>query len=73
MVSCGHFEFILFHSNNYSFHFFFIENYLRIGVFRCLSSVFNSELPDYENKLLLEKKIEIVNLCLYLFKVSVQI
>jgi len=49
---------------------FFIDNYLRIGVFRCLSSVFNSELPQFEKELLLEKKTEIVNLCLYLFKVS---
>lgn len=47
-----------------------IDNYLRIGVFRCLSSVFNSELPQFEKELLLEKKTEIVNLCLYLFKVS---
>lgn len=44
------------------------DNYLRIGVFRCLSSVFNSELPQFEKELLLEKKTEIVNLCLYLFK-----
>ncbi|XP_025195470.1 uncharacterized protein LOC112594729 isoform X2 [Melanaphis sacchari] len=44
------------------------DNYLRIGVFRCLSSVFNSELPQFEKELLLEKKTEIINLCLYLFK-----
>ncbi|VVC38289.1 Hypothetical protein CINCED_3A007584 [Cinara cedri] len=44
------------------------ENYLRIGVFRCLSSVFNSELPDFEKELLIEKKTEIINICLYLFK-----
>lgn len=52
---------------------FTVENYLRMGVFRCLSSVFNSELPDCEKELLLEKKTEIVNLCLYLFKVSIKI
>ncbi|KAL5242408.1 hypothetical protein ACI65C_009818 [Semiaphis heraclei] len=44
------------------------DNYLRIGVFRCLSSVFNSELPEFEKELLIEKRTEIVNLCLYLFK-----
>lgn len=47
-----------------------LENYLRIGVFRCLTSVFNSELPELEQELLIEKRTEIVNLCLYLFKVS---
>lgn len=52
---------------------FCLENYLRIGVFRCLTSVFNSELPELEKELLIEKRTEIVNLCLYLFKVSVKI
>ncbi|XP_050436068.1 uncharacterized protein LOC126842896 [Adelges cooleyi] len=45
------------------------ENYLRIGVLRCLSSVFNNpELPDFEKDLLIKHRSDIINLCLYLFK-----
>lgn len=54
------------------YNYLFLENHLRIGAFRCLISVFNSELPNDEKELLIGKKTDIINLCLYLFKVSFQ-
>ncbi|XP_050535616.1 uncharacterized protein LOC126902414 isoform X2 [Daktulosphaira vitifoliae] len=44
------------------------ENYLRIGVLRCFSSIFNCDLPDIERDSLKKIRCDIVNLCLYLFK-----
>lgn len=71
MVSIIYCIFIHYNIHSFLIYHLSLENYLRIGVFRCLSSVFNSELPDFEKELILEKKTDIINLCLYLFKVSI--